>query len=161
MLIKSFPYQNDSGFPDVYNEKGCYAHVIAKIAFDEDAFSIDPVEMINSVLPLCVAEGVLDNEYTVWNPERLFCFYGLWVSYTDRWEPMSRRCAADEREALRFYYEREGRKEGDELYHFVEGNGDGRCEWDPWHGGSNAVRYGRAIDKRVFKVIGRTYGGGC
>ena len=162
MIVKPFPYQNDAGFPDEYNESGCYAHAIAKIAFDEEAFSIDPVEMINSVLPLAQAEGVLDREYTVGDPDRLFCLFGLWTIYTDKWESMNRQCEVDEREAVRFYYADEKEKGAKaDKFHFVVGDGFGKCAWDPWHGGSKAVRVGRAIDKRVFKIIGRTYGGGC
>lgn len=159
--VVEFPKQNDSAFPLQYQKSGCYAQVIAKIAWDEEAFSGDPRKMIESVIQSAYKGGIVDGEYTVLYPDRLFCLYGLWTAYTDRWEPASYVCAADEREALRMFYDGDPALSDDDKYHFLQGDGKSNVVWDPWEGGSVTAAKGVVLDKRVFKIIGRVYGGGC
>lgn len=154
-----FPYQNDASFPLQYNKSGCYAQVIAKIAWDEHAFSIEPRIMIADVISRAMRMAIFDRQYTVLQPDRLFCLYGLWTEYTDRWEPASYVCAADEREALRMFYDGDPALSEDDKWHFLQGDGHSNVVWDPWAGGSVTAAKGVVVDKRVFKVMGRTYGG--
>jgi len=55
-----------------------------------------------------------------------------------------------EREILRF--ERPDPEGGDPLAHFVLGDGQGRCLWDPW-GESETVRVGIIVSKRILRRL--------
>ena len=156
--VLGFPSQNDHEFPYQYNKTGCYAHCIAKIAWDERAYSIEPTMMINDVRKRAHNKAIIDDEYTVMYPDRLFCLYGLWTAFTDRYESADYVCEPSEREILRMYYDRPD-VDNDNKYHFIQGDGQSGVRWDPWEGGSLTAAYGVVLDKRVFKMLGRAYGG--
>jgi len=154
-MKEEFPYQNDPAFTPEHNAKGCYFQVIAKIAWNEGAFRpINLREEIRRIADLCMAEGYMRKDFKVLAPNEVFLAFGLIVEYTDKWEKPDRVCGPEEREALRMYYDNETAETEDDKWHFVEGDGQSNCEWDPWEGGSVTAAKGIVVDKRIFRIMG-------
>jgi len=85
----------------------------------------------------------MDEECFINDPQAIFGFMGLPVYYYDRHDPPSYVCGKDEIEILHFQLEN--------WKHFVAGDGMSHVAYDPY-GTSKAVRLGKLMDKRVFKI---------
>ena len=90
-------------------------------------------------------EGAIDNETTILKPDAICQKLGGYLKFMGKY-PKEYRPASDEIEILDFYHEGTG------VTHFVLGDGNGRCEWDPWLN-SNTVRNGKLRSKRIYKRL--------
>ena len=103
-------------------------------------------ESVLGILAYARGRKIVDDEVTILNPQ-LLCEYiepGR-VRFEGKF-PAEYITQADEFEILCFH------KTGASFNHFVSGNGQGVCIYDPWSAkGSDSVRNGSVISKRIFK----------
>ena len=149
--MNEFPYQYDSSFSKQYQESGCYAHCVAKIAYEEGGFQDSNIRTrINAVIEASLKANYITDKIYVLDPDKVFLLYGVIAKYGQKHEAPEYVCAPDEREILCFNRKTE---EDKEIFHFVVGYPDGSI-WDPLKR-SRTVAEGFLASKRIFKILGR------
>jgi hypothetical protein len=91
-----------------------------------------------------VANGWMNANCYILNPERILRYFGVEASYTGVHEKPDRPCASGEIEVLYFKHPTAGG-------HFVAGDGEGHVAFDPW-GVSRSATEGVLESKRVFRI---------
>jgi hypothetical protein len=107
-------------------------------------------EKINELYKVLVASKALSSDCLMSSPTEIMKYLeipgGRQRVYNDSVAfPVSYVCKEDEFEILN--YERSV----PHTLHFCSGDGQGRLVWDPIVTGSNTVKYGKIISKRIFK----------
>jgi hypothetical protein len=134
--------QRDLRLNAAIHKYGCY---FFSILFLSNKYTNCELSCSNilDVYRIAIDGGWMDEECFIHDPQAIFGFMGLQVYYYDRHDPPTYMCGKDEIEILRFQYI--------DWKHFVAGDGMSHVAYDPY-GTSKAVRLGKLMDKRVFKI---------
>jgi len=135
--------QRDTRLKQEIQEYGCY---LMSIFFLVNKYTNFPfsAEIINNLYHNYVKKGWIDSDCMILDPNAIFGFLEMEVSYTDRHEPPERQTLKNEIEILKYVSEYGN--------HFVTGDGNGNVAYDPY-GVSNAVKHGRLESKRIFRRL--------
>jgi len=136
--------QRDPRLRQEIQEWGCYFMSILFLCNKWTNFTFSTA-LINDLYKSFHKKGWIDEECTVLNPNAIFGFLEFDVLYSDRHEPPTRICLADEIEILCFHHWRYGE-------HFTAGDGLGRVTYDPW-GVSRCATEGELVSKRIFRRL--------
>ena len=140
-------YQTDKEFPAAVNHWGCYF-----MSLNERMSTLFGLpfthESVLGVLAYAQGRKIVDNEITILAPGML-CEYlepGR-VQFRGKF-PAEYITGDDEFEIVCYH------KDGASFNHFCSGNGKGIVIYDPWSAaGSDSVRNGSLIGKRIFKIL--------
>ena len=135
--------QRDERLSPIINEFGCYLMSIFFLVNKWTNFPFS-AELINDLYHKIHKCGWIDGQCTILNPQAIFGYLGMDVTYTNRHEEPWKNCRENEIEILKF-----SSTHGD---HFVVGDGSGHVAYDPW-GSSRAVRQGELESKRIFRRL--------
>lgn len=126
---------------------GCYFFTILYFAEKERGEEYTYPDIMTYFLGM-VERGFMDFcDAFIFDPEGIFQYFGIDVTYTDRHEPPDYQTLDGDIEIL--YYERV-KPDGDKVPHFVAGDGRGGIAFDP-AGDSRTVREGTLKSKRIFR----------
>lgn len=126
-------------------ESGCYFLSLLKIAESIAGCFVDPIMEASEA----IESGMMRMDCFVQDPARIMMHVTRQrfevIKMSPDYKPMP-----GEREILR--YERPDPAGGEPLAHFVVGDGQGRCAWDPWPE-SLTVAQGTLISKRIIRRV--------
>jgi len=143
--------QTDSRFRDPrWKQWGCNLMTCFYFANKYGDVEWNITSMLRDARHFMMKEWV-DQELAVLRYDLIYEYLCLEVEWVSRHEhfPDDYVCAADEFEHVKWVNTHNGKTIG----HFTGGNGYSICTYDPW-GDSNCVRYGYAVNKRIFRRIG-------
>lgn len=138
MILQTYEILNEQ-----INKYGCY---FMSILFFANKYKDYPLNgsLINSLYRTFIIRKYMDMDCYIKEPEKMFAYFGLFVKYTGKHEPVNRICDNREIEILMFKLGR--------WRHFCAGTGNGMVAYDPM-GCSRCAREGRLISKRIFKRL--------
>lgn len=141
-------YQTDKEFTPAIFHWGCY---LLSLCERLNAYFQLPFthEEVLDLLETCQLGGAIDSEITLVNPQAV-CDFAVGrnkVMFAGKFE--ASYITNDKEFEIVCYH-----KDGASFNHFCSGNGKGIVLYDPWGpGGSDSVRYGNIIGKRIYKIL--------
>jgi hypothetical protein len=140
-------YQTDPAFPPSIFHWGCYFMALNERL--STLFGLPfTVESVLGILGYASGAKLIDSEVTLLDPQALADYVEPnRVHFKGKFEA-GYPTAADEFEIVCYH------KDGASFNHFCSGNGKGIVIYDPWsEQGSDSVRNGSLIGKRIFKIL--------
>lgn len=145
-------FQDDPFFNPVM-ESGCYYISLANLVEMVTGKPVDRIFVRTLALKevLDGSAGDMDQEMVVQNASDLLARFGSTLKQRlnngAAAFPADYQCQPGEWEILQFSYTA---ADGGVYKHFVLGDGKGNCKVDPIKAGSNSVKKGKVISKRIF-----------
>lgn len=149
--------QRCPGALPVYRKSGCYLY---DICYYVNVFTNYPFSQarLNEIFAELRATGGMDGEAYVWDPERIFAYFGVIVEIRQDFDfhegkphhgPPDYRCKEGEFEISRWFLDES---------HFVCSTDsvptyDSWGSWDGRSPNSKTVSFGTLVDKRIFRLV--------
>ena len=137
--------QRDGRLRQEIQHEGCYLMCLLWFLNKFCNFQVEPSSVSDGLFALFLKRGWMTERCKILNPQAILTWGGVDCRYTDRHEPPTRECRADEFEILYWEHPEVGG-------HFTAGNGAGIVTYDPW-GVSRAATEGTLVSKRIFRRV--------